>query len=208
MKTICLTTSIPYESVWQPGLMRSRDRAHAHFVERGLEADFFYGIDAPRAGIVATAPFDENTSSVMDTRRLGNWLSQRALWAACLLLPDDRFFLLEDDANFPEDWRPRVEQAMVDAGDFDLLYVGSCCTTDKPKEHVRGQVWEVRYPMCMHAYVVNGHRVLRRLISTQDAVKAHTHMDISTYFYSLPTMRALTVLPRIVGQVDLPGLPE
>lgn len=208
MRTICLTTSIPYESAWQPGLFRSKERARAHFAERGVDAEFFYGIDAPRAGVVATKPFSETNSVIMDQRRLGNWLSQRALWAACLLLPDDRFFLIEDDAHFPEDWRPRFEQAVVDAGDFDLLYIGSCCTADKSKERIRGQVWEVRYPMCAHAYLANGHRVLRKLIETQDAVEAHTHMDISMYFYSLPTLRVFTVLPRIVGQIDLPELPE
>ncbi len=215
MRTICLALRVAYDSASTAGVVRSVDRAREHFRERGVDVQFFYGLDAPNLKIITTAvsPYggriEPPHGGRIDQRRVGNALSQRALWAACLLLPDDRFFLLEDDALFPEDWRAKLGEAFDHTPtDFDVLYVGSCCTKGRPTRHVSGPIYEVRWPLCTHGYIVNGHRVLERLIDTQDQIPCYLHMDVSLYYHSLPSLRVYTVLPRILGQFDTPHLPE
>jgi hypothetical protein len=208
VRTVCLAIRQPYLSASDPTIIRSPDRAREHFVARGVDAQFFYGIDASRARIVATVPYDSpyDRGPTIEVRRVGNWLSHRALWSACLLLPDDRFFLLEDDAEFPLDWRPRLDQAIRDAGEFDVLYVGSCHTSHLPRRHIAGAVYEVKWPLCLHGYLVSGHRVLKRLIATQEDRPVYTNMDISLPRHSYADLRVYTMLPRLLEQFDTPSL--
>ena len=198
MRIICQATYHPYESVYD-GSIRSAERARAHFRERGVDAQFFYGIDK-RLGVVAT--FLKGSGQPLAPRSVACWLSLRALWAACLLLPDDRFLLLQDDAFFPVDWRSRLDDALRHAGDFDMLYVGSCWTDEKPSRHIGGSVYEVKWPVCLHACIISGHKVLERLIDVQDKIGCREQMDDSLFYHSLPHMKVYTVLPRIVEQVD------
>ena len=208
MRTVCLTLSRPFESVWRPGLVRSEERARAHFAERGVEVQFFYGIDA-RTGVVTTKPYVRNgAEEFAPPRRICNMLSHRAIWAALLLLSDDPTLILEDDAEFPDDWRTRFTRALEDAGRWDMLFIGSCCCADKPKALIQGEVFDVRYPLCTQAYIVRGHKVLHTLIERADDAGCHAQADLVLYFDIFPHLRVLTVLPRIVGQVDLPELPE
>lgn len=179
-------------------------KVRAHFAARGVDAQFFYGIHAPKLGIVTTLPYEaDNPGSGFNigAENVGCWLSHRALWAALLLLTDDLFFIVEDDAKFPEDWRQRVDQAVLDADDFDLLYIGSCCTADKPARHIAGVVYEVRWPLCTHGYIVRRSALLT-LIETQDAARLYAPIDISLVFHSLPQLKTRVVKPRILDQFD------
>lgn len=180
-----------------------------HFSERGVDAQFFYGIHGPKLGIETTLLYEidaPHSGFKMPSKPVGCWLSHRALWAACLLLPDDLFFILEDDAKFPEDWRSRVDQAVHDAADFDVLYIGSCCTDNKPTRHIAGNVYEVQWPFCSHGYIVR-RSALRVLIATQDAARCYAPIDVSLTLHSLPGLKTRVVKPRILDQFNTEILP-
>lgn len=206
MKTICVTLHGGYESNTPSAGFRDGTRTRRHFAERGVDAQFFYGIHAPKLGIETSLPYEVDGGPGcgfnMGPKPVGCWLSHRALWAALLLLPDQLFFVVEDDAKFPEDWQPRVEKAVADAGHFDMLFVGSCCTAGKPRAHVAGDVYEVKWPACTHGYVVR-RTALETLIATQDEARCYAPVDISLGFHSFHRMsRVYTVLPRILEQFD------
>jgi len=179
-------------------------RARRHFAERGVDAQFFFGIHATQLGIENTLTYEidnPGTNFKIGAKPTGCWLSHRALWAACLLLPDELFFIVEDDALFPEDWKERVCVAVRDAGDFDLLYVGSCCTEKKPTKHVAGSVFEVRWPFCTHGYIVR-RSALMTMIETQDAARLYAPIDISLAFHTMSRLKTRVVKPRILDQFD------
>jgi GR25 family glycosyltransferase involved in LPS biosynthesis len=122
------------------------------------------------------------------------------LWAACLLLDDDAFLVLEDDAQLAPDWAGAFAQALRDVPpDWDGLYLGSCCTGGYPRRHVRGRVYEVRYPLCTHAYAVR-RKALGALIETQDAATCYGPIDITLRLHSWPRLRCYTILPRLANQ--------
>jgi len=186
-------------------------RARAHFEAVGLHGvDFFRGFNADHLGLLTHrvyAPGGVGSGVIMRPSRVGCWLAHRALWGALLLdTTTSEWLVLEEDACFPGDWRERFDQAHADAADFDILYVGSCCTADKSGTLVRGKVWDVRYPMATHGYVVR-RSALPVLIETQDAATCHAPIDISMILYSLPHLKAYTVIPRIIDQTDT-ELPE
>lgn len=182
-----------------------RDRARQLREAAGVHAAPFYGVHAARLGIITDRPYtlDGPDGDPMNPKTVGTWLSHRMLWAACLLTDADRFFLLEDDALFPSDWQTRFDQMMWDVPtDWDFINVGPCCAEDKPKKHIEGNVYSVEGgPMCLHAYLVRK-RALQTLIETQDEVGCYAPIDISILVHSLPKLRAYTILPRIVNQLD------
>jgi GR25 family glycosyltransferase involved in LPS biosynthesis len=217
MRTICITVDDPSYGRVHPVEHQVRpDETREHFKSRGVDAQFFRGIHAPRLGIDTTLPYDLNgVREEMGPASTGTWLSHRALWAACMIMPHDTrgsfqpdsdlFLLLEDDAMFPEDWACRTHRALQDAGDFDVLLIGSCCTSGKPSKHVAGEVYDVDGPLCAHAYIVR-RRALAVLIEACDEARCYGPIDITLALHAYPKLRVLTVLPRIVDQVGLPGL--
>lgn len=131
----------------------------------------------------------------------GCWLSHRALWAALLLLPDDAFLVVEDDARFAPDWRGRFDAAVRDVpDDWDVLYVGSCCTSGQ-RTHVKGEVYEEARPQCTHAYCVR-RKALLPLCELADEVGVCKPVDAMLAHHATPRLRVYTVLPRIADQYD------
>lgn len=200
-------TNRDYGKAGQPHAERMR----AHFTERGVGAKSFYGIDGPRLTVETTRSIDPPRDNFkMGQVPTGIWLSHRALWAALYLQPPevgDRFLVLESDAQFPPNWRERLTAAMGHAGDFDVLFIGSCCTDGRPRLHVGGDVYEVRYPMCTHAYIVH-RRALHTMMCAVDSIGCHAPIDMTMAHHTLAKLgRVLTVLPRIVDQFNTELLP-
>jgi GR25 family glycosyltransferase involved in LPS biosynthesis len=202
-----------------PPAAAAANRMRDHFAERGVDASFFYGLHAEKLGLRTIHPYEVDAPGSgwnMGPGPTGCWLSHRALWAALLLLPSDPpsthtpndiFFVLEDDARFAPDWRQRLDAALIVApADWDLIWVGSCCTQDKPKTHVAGDLYEVKWPLCTHGYLVR-RKALPVLIETQDEARCYAPIDISLTFHSMPKLRTFTILPRLLDQFDI-HIPE
>lgn len=203
MRAVCVTVLGDYARA-TGAVSRGNERARQHLGEYGIAPQFFYGIHAERLGLAVTKPYEVDhpgSGYRMTSRPCGCWLSHRALWAALLLLEDDLVLVLEDDVRLDANWRDVFPQAVADAGDFDMLFVGSCCTQNKPTRHVAGRVYETQWPLCTHAYVVR-RRALMTLIETQDATGLYAPVDIALGFHSLPHLKAYTVLPRIADQFE------
>ncbi len=181
--------------------------ARAHFAERGIDVQWFYGVHAQRIGVNAVvtsaviAPHDPDQTHSIGSMSTGCWLSHRALWAALLLLPDDAFLVVEDDARFAPDWRGRFDAAVRDVpDDWDVLYVGSCCTSGQ-RTHVKGEVYEEARPQCTHAYCVR-RKALLPLCELADEVGVCKPVDAMLAHHATPRLRVYTVLPRIADQYD------
>lgn len=175
-----------------------------HFAERKLNVSLFNGIHAERFGLYTHHTYEvDNPGSNYHIRveSIGNILSHYMLWSALAMLWDDFFLVLEDDAKLEERWHIRLNDAISNTPhDFDMLYLGSCCCNGKPRTLVGGDVYEVRYPMCTHAYIV-ARKALHFLLSSQR--KVYAPIDISLIFHSLPHLKVYTVLPRIADQFDV-----
>lgn len=192
-------------------LLETPDRtakAQAHFKERGVMCQFFQGINAEVAGLRTLFPYevdDPGSGFNIGPKPTGIWLSHYMLWSALTLLSDERYMVLEVDAKFAVDWPQRMTAALRDVpSDFDMLYVGSCCCSIQPSTHVQGEVFEVKRPQCLHAYIV-ARKALPIMLNTQRRVYAP--IDISLNFHSHPLLKVYAVLPRIVDQFDTEIMP-
>jgi hypothetical protein len=200
MRTIALT--VPENKV-------RRDEAAAHFRERGLFVDWMWCINAELCGLQTTNRYKRDDlpgdGVPIIQKHVGIALSHYMAWTACNLLDDAAVMIIEDDADFPEDWIARLSAALENTPrDVDMLYVGNCCCADKPKELIAGEVFEVKWPFCNQAYII-WKKAIPVLLATQRSITGN--MDLALYFDTLPKLRVYSVLPRIVAQRGTPLAP-
>lgn len=173
----------------------------AHFKERGFECEYFNGFSAKESGLRTVHNYELDNPGGgwnIGDKPVATWLSFYSLWSAMLYMDSDYFATVEWDCQLPVDWKVRTEQALRDVPkDFDLLLIGSCCCSDKPKTHIKGDVWHVKNPLCGHFTIV-AKKALPILLKTQR--KVYAPLDISLSLHSFQFLKVATVLPSIATQ--------
>ena len=196
MKTLCLTL---HEYPEREAACR------AHFKERGIEAEFVYGVHAGTSGLRTANNYEvDNPGSGYNIgpHGVGIWTSFIMMYQICNQLPDEHFFLLEHDANFDPDWKERFDQGMKDVPpDFDFFFIGHCCVSnDRVRKHVKGEVWRVHRPFCNHACVI-AKKCLPFVIETLKK-KCWAPVDIQLLNEVFPALKVYALVPRAVHQFD------
>lgn len=174
-----------------------------HFNEVGVEAECFNGVCAGVSGLETVHTYDRDnpgTNWRIGPKPTATWLSFYMMWSAMQYMPEDYFLTCEWDAKFHHDWRYRTEKALRDVPpDFDLLLIGSCCCRNMKKTRVKGEVWDVRWPVCGHATIV-AKKALKVMLETQR--KVYAPLDISLMLHTFDKLKVMTLLPRCVDQFD------
>lgn len=175
-----------------------------HFKERGIECEAFNGIHGETSGFRTVHPYEVDAPKSgwnIGMKPVATWLSFHTLYAAANVLPDSHFWFLEWDCCFPDNWRQRVEAALVHTPqDFDVLFVGSCCTGDRQKQHIGGEVFTVNpAPLCGHSLIV-AKKAIPTILRTQR--KCYAPWDLSLMFHSLPLLKVFVILPRVCTQFN------
>jgi len=182
-------------------LPERHEAAVKHFTEHKVGAQFINGIHGETFGILSWRPYRRERPAVgelMDISVTGIALSHYMAWQICWFYEDETFLILEDDADFEENWSNRLNQAILDTPkDWDILLVGNANCSDKPQEHIKGEVFEVKYPFCTHAMLIKRKAIPKLLEMGRDAAMP---IDVLLLDKIYPQLRVYTVLPRIVGQ--------
>ena len=127
-------------------------------------------------------------------------LSHYMLWKVLSYLPEDEFWILEDDCRWDKDWLPRYQSAYSALPkDWDFVWLGSCCAYDKPQWCVDKNLYVVNFPMCTHAYMV---RKKALPIMLEGCQKVWSPVDIAIVLDVAPKLKHFTIIPRIVDQYD------
>jgi len=184
------------------------EEAMAHFEEQGIHDILVVtGINAETFNVTSSKPYfrdDINSTYIQPNRKTGCTLSHYLMYCVMFSHPEfDYWFFLEDDCRFVDGWREKFEQALKDVPqDFDMLFTGSCCTEGREKTHIKGDVYELKYPLCTHSVVIHK-RVLPLLI--EKCTDASQPIDVLLFDRVFPEIKVYTVLPRLANQtIDLP----
>ena len=182
----------------------------AHLKSVGIEAEEFNCLcaydpktKAPVCGLRTMHPYEVDAPGSgfnIGPKSVALLVSFQMFWCASQYMAEDYFLFLEWDAKFQPDWKERTEAALRDVPpDFDFLFLGSCCCMDRPRTQIKGDVWEVKYPMCNHAQII-AKKAMPTLLSTQR--KFYAPADISLAFHAFPHLKVYAILPRCVDQFD------
>lgn len=177
-----------------------------HLGLRGIVPEIVDGIHGETFGLLPSRPYNEDrpgAGHLTPISQVGLTLSHYMVWNICFHQDkngDDyeRFLILEDDAKFPADWRDRLDTAMQDLpADWDIFLIGNSNTEDKEKKHFCGDVWEVKYPFCTHAYIVRRKALPTLIAKCRDATMK---IDLLMIKEAYPLLSVYTMLPRLVEQ--------
>jgi GR25 family glycosyltransferase involved in LPS biosynthesis len=187
------------------------EAAQKHFDEVGLDCvRFIPGINGEKFGLRTIHPYavdDPSGKFFCGPHETGIFLSHLFVWMH-VSLSHDYAMVMEDDVKFRDGWKQQVRDALANVPEnFDFLFLGSCATGAAFKQHVKGNVWDVRYPACFHAYIVS-QRGAAYLVQTQR--KMWGPVDLMTWVVdprggSIPSFRDLnvyTVMPRVADQFN------
>ena len=182
-------------------LPEGHQAATDHFKERGVDAKFINAIHAETFGVLAWRPYrrdDPRGGFTIRMAQVGLALTHYMMWQICQHYRDETFLILEDDAEFPADWQDRLQSAMRDLPeDWDILLIGSSNASDKPTTHIKGDIYDVRYPFTTHAMLI-AKKALPVLI--ENCRDAATHIDICLIEKAYPKLKVYTLLPALVMQ--------
>lgn len=173
----------------------------ANLAEHGLPCEPFYGVDRDVFRLLPMDTFDvDRVGDKIGHCHVAACISHYLMWKVMSYLDGDAFWALEYDAMMEPDWRTRYERAMAGLpDDWDIVFLGSCCTQGRPTRQVGENLFEVKYPLCGHGIMIRK-KALPVLLDTHQ--KVWGPLDIAMFYTSLPKLRVYTILPAIIGQRD------
>jgi len=177
----------------------------AHLDEERVAYKKFVGMDSKKWGLSTRNPFEFDGSPVpyfIEDRFVCMHLSHYWMWRTFDYCGYDEATILEDDCRLTKGWADDYSEARSELPkDWDILMLGSCCTEGRPSTKVGPNLFNVKYPLCTHAYVVRK-KALQTLITTQE--QSGDKIDISLFRLSYPLLNVYTILPRIADQEGTP----
>lgn len=172
------------------------EHAKREAAKAGIELDFIYGFFGRTLEVVPRIPM--HTDYFINRGITCIFLTWLMAWQMAYRDGHDEFVIFEDDLLLPDNFKERFAKIRADIPDTcDMVFLGNCCTEDKPKVHVAGDLYDIRYPMCLHALWFR-RRAVEKLLQQQHP--ANTPIDIVMEWHWLKHVNVLTVLPELVGQ--------
>jgi len=188
------------------------EAAKQHFKEFAVNnVTFFPAINGERFGLKTIHPYavdDPSGKFFCGHHETGIFLSHLSLWTH-IMLSHDVAMVMEDDVKFRPDWKNTTQQGLIDVPmNFDWLFLGSCATNAAHKVHIRGLVWDVKWPACNHCYIITRQgceimiKNMRKMFGPVDLmsfVKDPRGGHDNPPFHQ---MSVYTVLPRVADQFN------
>lgn len=176
----------------------------AHLESVGIRPELFFAYNSSINGLYTHNNYEyDNPGSGFNigAKLVSMTLSHQTLWQIAAYGDDDAITVIEDDAQFDPDWQPRFDSAMsIIPEDWDLLYIGSCCTEGRQRQHIGANLYFMRGTLCTHCYMVRKKAAAVMLESQQ---KIWAPVDIAMSMESHPKLNVYTIIPRLCGQFDM-----
>lgn len=175
----------------------------AHLTRLGIPHELFIGLDHEQMKVRTedTYTLSGDKNDRMGVKSTVTCLRYYIMWKAMLYMPEDAFITMDDDSEFCEDWKTQYDSALeVLPEDWDIVVLGSCCAGGKPTNHIGNNLYEVKYPLCLHTMMVRKKALPVLLESHQ---KLWAPLDIAMCFDSFPKLKVYTILPRITIQKNM-----
>ena len=118
-----------------------------------VKYDLFYGIDGSKINLKVITDNDWEPS-IMNSGRIGCFLSHVMLWNHILYSNYDEVLILEDDFIFNVPLNKILEYKNELPTDWDLFFVGYCCESDTKMKSISENIM-TGDGICTHGYFIN-----------------------------------------------------
>lgn len=167
----------------------------------GIEFEFVYGMFGHKLGLVTKSPNSLETSNeniFMTNGQIGCALSHLMLWKMLLILPEDEFFIVEDDAEFVDGFKEKFQAIYAKLPlNWELAYVGWIPYGKDIPPIMIDEGISIRKPSATHAYLVKK-STLEKLISSVCPI--YSPIDLTILHKLLPTINYYVFDPTLIHQ--------
>lgn len=174
-----------------------------HLDSMGIKWERFNGFDNQVCRLSPIDTFDQDrVGERIGSKHICATLSHYLIWKVMEYQPDDSFIVFEYDVRVPDDFEIRLAAVLEYLPeDWDVCFLGSCCTEGRETTQVTLNIFEVKYPLCGHAIL---YRKKALPVLLREHQRIYQPLDIALFYNSLPKLRVYTVLPRLVEQAGTP----
>jgi len=179
-----------------------RSRAERHFRDHRIPVTILDAWNGHASGVATRFPFERCWYHV-SPGCVGNAISWYGALQAIQGSDDEVHIVFEDDVHLAENFANKLEKLIEAApDDWDVIYLGHCCTDGKQATAASPGLAEIRYPQCTHALAIRRRAapVLQRA-----AMLAWGPIDIQFELLALPQLRVYCATPPLVSQCDSPS---
>ena len=191
---------------------KRKEYAEQHFIQNGLNVEFFEGINGKKFGLNTSIPYmDDQPNWVPDngpvhfisSGHIGCILSHLILWRVLTYLPYEDILIFEDDVVLCDNFKEKlIEYKSELPDDWQYTFIGHCCL---PPENYQVKITDkiistTHPPMCTHAYMIKKSS-LPVLIETNSL--AWSHIDIQIQKRSLKNLKHYVFLPPLAEQISI-----
>ncbi len=175
----------------------------AHLDSLGVKWERFDGMDNSICRLNPVETFDiDRAGERIGPKHVAACLSHYLILKTMQYQPDDSWITLEYDARLPEDYQARFDHIIKDLpDDWQVVFLGSCCCAGRETKHIKGDIYEVHWPLCGHAQMI---RKSALPVLLKDCQKIWAPLDIALFYGALTKLRTYTVIPPLVTQDGTP----
>lgn len=174
------------------------EEAREEFAREGVEARFVEGVDGEAWGLAV--PHRRGDRHAVTPGRAGLWLSHWTLWRQILASGEEEALILEDDVTLTAGFKEAFRLARADLpADWQVAYVGHCCTDGRRTHRYTPRVACVEWPVCLHAYLVR-RSALPVLLAAVGRPDGYLDQFLAAEVYGKGLLRCYTFLPGLAAQ--------
>ena len=177
-------------------------RTIEEFRQCGVTPAMVRGINAAKWGLKTSIELHHNEGKpyFIDPGGVGCTLSHWSLWNHLFLSKVHEAMIVEDDVKLCYGFQQEFDKSYAELpGDWQLAFVGHCCAGDKPSTQVTPRIWDVRWPMCTHCYLVK-HSALEVLLDHAAQVRTKLDAMLVEDVFEKSLLKAYTFQPRQAEQ--------
>jgi GR25 family glycosyltransferase involved in LPS biosynthesis len=167
----------------------------------GISAEPFFGIFGKKYGLSAKYPNileSSNDKMFLTDGAIGCTLSHLTLWKTLSILPENEFFILEDDALFVDRFKEKFQSIYEKLPpNWEFVYVGWIPFGHDVSPIIVDEGISIRLPSATHAYMVKK-SALEKLIDA--VVPIQSPLDLTLIHKLLPSINYFVCDPSLVSQ--------
>lgn len=179
-------------------------RTVKEFSPYGITPTMFRGINAIEWGIMTCKEMHHNGGIpyFINPSVCGCTISHWMLWNHLLISKIPEAMIVEDDVQLCDNFLEKFLAGYAELPqDWTYALVGHCCAGGKPATQVTARIWDIRWPMCNHCYLVKGSGIEALMDGTAE-LRAPIDIALNEKVFMQNLGRAYTFMPRLALQYD------
>lgn len=179
-------------------------RTVEEFTRYGVTPTLFRGVDARKWGVKTSIKMKDHEGQpyYIAPTVCGCTLSHWMLWNHLITAKIPEALIVEDDVklclNFQDEFKKSYSEL---PHDWQFAFVGCCCADGRMALPITHRIWDIRWPMCTHCYLVKA-GALEKMMEPMAELRIPTDIALIENVFAKDIVKAYTMRPNLALQYE------